>query len=313
MNIVILLDNPTQLNPKKDTTLYLIEEAQKTGIRCSILTHDTMVCDGNTVSALVSDIHVNGENISNFVTLTNTRRENLNQYDVLLMRKDPPFNMAYIYITYMLDLLVNQGVRVFNHPQSLRDCNEKCFALHFADCIPETIVTVDKASLIDFHRQHQDVIFKPLDGMGGQGIFHVDKSAHNLDVILSMLTQDGQLPIMAQKYIPEIMTSGDKRILIVGGEPVPYALARFPKKGEHRGNLAAGGTGKVVPLTERDCEIVKRISPVLVEKQLMFVGIDVIGDYLTEVNVTSPTCAREISSETNINIAEMFFNILRKK
>lgn len=226
------------------------------------------------------------------------------------MRKDPPFDMEYIYTTYALDLAERDGVLVANRPQSLRDANEKFFTLNFPQCCPTTLVSKDMQQLKRFWQTHQNVIFKPLEGMGGSSVFHVDEHGRNLSVILEVLTKGQSLNIMAQRYIPEISTVGDKRILLVNGEPIPYALARIPAKGELRGNLAAGAMGKVVPITARDRWICEQIAPTLKVKGLYFVGIDVIGDYLTEINVTSPTCLREISAETGLDIAGDYLRCL---
>ncbi len=223
------------------------------------------------------------------------------------MRKDPPFDMEYIYATYALDLAAQAGVLVANKPQSLRDANEKFFTLHFPQCCPPTLVSRDIKRLRDFWEQHQNVIFKPLAGMGGNAVFHVDEQGKNTSVILEVLTASQQVTIMAQQYIPAIASAGDKRILLINGKPVPYALARIPAPGELRGNLAAGAQGKVVALTERDYWLCEQIAPTLRKMGLYFVGIDVIGDYLTEINVTSPTCAREISLESGLDITGDFY------
>jgi glutathione synthase len=225
----------------------------------------------------------------------------LGELDVILMRKDPPFDNEYIYSTYILEAAQKQGSLIVNNPQSLRDCNEKVFATQFPQCCPPVLVSRNSEQLRAFHQQHQDVIFKPLDGMGGDGIFRCKHDDPNVGVILETLTHHGTQLIMAQRYIPEIK-AGDKRILVVDGEAVPYALARIPAEGETRGNLAAGGSGVAQPLSERDQWIVSQVAPTLKEKGLLFVGLDVIGDYLTEINVTSPTCAREIDKAYDTNI-----------
>jgi glutathione synthase len=229
--------------------------------------------------------------------------QHLSQLDVILMRKDPPFDSEFIYSTYILEAAERLGTLIINRPQSLRDCNEKVFATHFPQCTPPLIVSRDQALLSAFLEDHEEVVYKPLDGMGGTSIFRVKRGDQNLNVILETLTADGKNTIMAQKYLPEI-TSGDKRILVVDGVVIPYCLARIPPKGEFRGNLAVGGTGLVKPLSERDLWIAEQVSPVLKEKGLIFVGLDVIGDYLTEINVTSPTCVREIDKLHNTAIGE---------
>ena len=223
--------------------------------------------------------------------------------DVVFMRKDPPFNMRYIYTTYLLERAANAGALVVNRPDSLRDCNEKLFATDFEGCHPPLVVTQSAEVIREFAAQHGDVILKQLDGMGGTGVFLVRKGDPNLSVMIEMLTESACLPIMAQQYIPEIR-EGDKRILLIDGEPGPYALARIPARGETRGNLAAGGHGAVRELSERDRWIVEQVKPVVKERGLLFVGLDVIGEYLTEINVTCPTCVREIEAQTGVDMAE---------
>jgi len=230
----------------------------------------------------------------------------------ILMRKDPPFDNQFVYTTYILEQAERDGCLVVNRPQSLRDCNEKVFATQFPECCPPVLVSRDKTLLRDFHQEHQDVIFKPLDGMGGSRIFRCRADDPNVSVILETLTNMGGEFIMAQRFIPEI-AQGDKRILVVDGEAVPYCLARIPASGETRGNLAAGGRGQPQPLSERDRWIVDQVAPTLKAKGLMFVGLDVIGDYLTEINVTSPTCAREIDKAFDTRIGERLIKAMESK
>lgn len=227
----------------------------------------------------------------------------LTSFDVIFMRKDPPFNMQYIYTTYLLERAAEAGVLVVNRPDSLRDCNEKLFATEFEGCYPPLVVTRNAEVIREFAAEHGDIILKQLDGMGGTGVFLVRKGDPNLSVMIEMLTVEASLPIMAQEYIPEIR-EGDKRILLVDGEPGPYALARIPASGETRGNLAAGGHGEARELSDRDKWIAEQIKPVVKERGLMFVGLDVIGEYLTEINVTCPTCVREIEAQTGVDMAE---------
>jgi glutathione synthase len=224
-----------------------------------------------------------------------------------MMRKDPPFDMEYIYATYLLERAEGQGVKVFNKPQSLRDCNEKFFATYFPECCPPLVVSRNLDVLRDFHAKHRNVVFKPLDGMGGKSIFRLMENDPNLSVVLETLTDSGRSQIMGQVYLPEIV-DGDKRILMVNGEPVPYALARIPAAGSTRGNLAAGGRGVGQPLSDRDRWIAEQVGPELKKRGLAFVGIDVIGDYLTEVNVTCPTCIRELDAQFSIDIGSMLFD-----
>ncbi|HNK33765.1 MAG TPA: glutathione synthase, partial [Plasticicumulans sp.] len=225
----------------------------------------------------------------------------LAELDVLLMRKDPPFDLEYIYTTYLLERAEAEGVRVVNRPQSLRDANEKLFTAWFPQCCPPTLATRDMARLRGFVAEHGDAILKPLDGMGGAGIFRVRAGDANLNVIVETLTERGRRTALAQRFIPEI-SAGDKRILMIDGEPVPYALARIPAEGETRGNLAAGGRGVGQPLSERDRWICAQVGPELRRRGLVFVGLDVIGDWLTEINVTSPTCARELDAQFGLDI-----------
>jgi glutathione synthase len=229
--------------------------------------------------------------------------------DAVLMRKEPPFDMEFIYSTYLLEMAEKEGVTILNRPGSIRDCNEKLYALQFPQCCPPHLVSRDPAILKAFHAEHKDVIFKPLDGMGGSSIFRVAEGDPNLNVIIETLTDDGKRQTMAQKFIPEIV-NGDTRILLINGEPVPFGLARIPAKGETRGNLAAGGTGVTRPLTDRDRWICDQIGPDLKARGLHFVGIDVIGDYLTEINVTCPTCIREISKAHDIDIAGDYIDFI---
>jgi glutathione synthase len=226
----------------------------------------------------------------------------LSDLDVIIMRKDPPFNQEYIYATYMLEQAERQGVYVVNKPQSLRDANEKMYTAWFPQCCTDTFVARDPQKIRNFLREHKEIILKPLDGMGGASIFHVRENDPNLSVILETMTEHASRFIMAQKYLPAVK-DGDKRILMVNGEPVPYCLARIPASGETRGNLAAGGRGEGRELSPRDRWIAEQVGPTLREKGLVFVGLDVIGDYLTEVNVTSPTCVQELDKQFGINIS----------
>jgi len=226
----------------------------------------------------------------------------LDTLPVMLMRKDPPFDMEYIYATYLLEQAQARGVRVVNDPRSLRDANEKVFILRFPQCCPPTLVTRRKADIAELLARHTEVVLKPLDGMGGRSIFRVTAADPNFNVIVETLTDHGKRFCMAQKFIPEI-ADGDKRILLIDGEPVPYALARIPKAGETRGNLAAGGTGVGQALTERDRWIASQVGPELRRRGILFAGLDVIGDYLTEINITSPTCIRELDARFGLDIA----------
>lgn len=233
----------------------------------------------------------------------------LQEFDAVLMRKDPPFNMEYIYTTYLLELAESQGARIFNSPRTIRDHNEKLAIAKFPQFIPPTLVTRQESLIRDFLAEHRDIVLKPLDGMGGASVFRIHGADHNIGVILETLTHYGTRTIMVQRYIPDI-AQGDKRILLIAGKPVPYSLARIPKPGETRGNLNAGGTGIAQPLTRRDRDIAEALGPVLYDEGLMLVGLDVIGDYLTEINVTSPTGMQEIADQTDFSSAEMMIDAL---
>ena len=233
----------------------------------------------------------------------------LNSLDIILIRQDPPFTNDYLYSTHILELAEAEGVLVVNKPQSLRDANEKLFSSWFPHCMPPTLVTANADKLRAFISDHQDTILKPLDAMGGASIFRVKHDDPNISVIIETMTDHGKHHIMAQTFLPEI-AAGDKRVLLINGEPIDYTLARIPAKGETRGNIAAGGTGVGMPITDRERWLVEQIKPTLKAKGLYFVGLDVIGDYITEINVTSPTCIRELDTQFNLNIAGDLFNAL---
>lgn len=311
MKLAVVIDPIQTLNPKKDSTVAMLCAAQKQGLQLYYTTlADLFVSEGKAYAHLTK-VEVNSCNES-WYKVIRTSMECLDFVDILLMRKDPPFDMNYIYATYLLELAENQGVLVANKPQSLRDANEKYFCTHFPQLCPTTLISSTIEQLKDFWQQHQDVIYKPLDGMGGRSIFHVDERGQNLNVILDSLTNTETMPIMAQVYLPEIKTSGDKRILIVDDYVVPYALARIPQGDDERGNLAKGAKGEVVELTEHEHNLAQRLIPTLQNKGLRFVGLDVIGDYITEINVTSPTCIVEIEQATKEKIAERLISQLIK-
>jgi glutathione synthase len=298
----VVMDPIASINFEKDTTLALLLAAQKHGYEIFYMEQADLYLDNSEPYAKMGRLKVY-DHPEKWFDLEKSSPQHLSQLDVILMRKDPPFDSEFIYSTYILEAAQRLGTLIVNRPQSLRDCNEKVFATHFPQCTPPLIVSRDQALLSAFLEDHEEVVYKPLDGMGGTSIFRVKRGDQNLNVILETLTADGKNTIMAQKYLPEI-TSGDKRILVVDGVVIPYCLARIPPKGEFRGNLAVGGTGLVKPLSERDLWIADQVSPVLKEKGLIFVGLDVIGDYLTEINVTSPTCVREIDKLHNTAIGE---------
>ncbi|VAW79595.1 Glutathione synthetase [hydrothermal vent metagenome] len=295
------MDPLSGINPKKDSTLAMMLAADKAGWEVhSIEMGDMWLRDG--VSYATSNIVKVFDDTHHWFDIKDTQTIALADIDCLLMRKDPPFNMEYIYCTYLLQLASDAGALVVNNPQALRDANEKLFTAWFSQCCAPTLVSRQQSQIRDFLNEHEDIILKPLDGMGGESIFRVNKRDANFAVITETLTAHGNRYAMAQRFIPEI-SSGDKRILLINGEPVPYALARIPTGNEHRGNLAAGGRGEGVILTERDYWICQQLAPTLRAKGLLFVGIDVIGDYLTEINITSPTCIRELDSLYDLDIA----------
>lgn len=310
MKLAVLMDPLDSLKPYKDTTIGMIRAAQARGWSTVFFTLKDMACCSGRPQAQVYSIKIGDVQSPDWFEVQAEGEKPLDSFDILLMRKDPPFDLEYIYATYALDLAEKAGVLVANKPSSLRDANEKFFTLNFPQCSTPTLVTKDIQRLRAFWEEHRNVIFKPLAGMGGASVFHVNSDGKNLSVILEVLTHFETLSIMAQCYIPDIESSGDKRIILINGEPIAYALARIPKKGELRGNLAAGAKGRVVSLSERDYFICSQVAPVLREKGLYFVGIDVIGDYLTEINVTSPTCAIEIEAETGLDITGEYLDFL---
>jgi glutathione synthase len=312
MKLAVLMDPLSSIKPYKDSTVAMLKSAQQLGWDCFYFTLSDMYCKQGKSYAQVSKIKIGDESGPDWAEVTLVGEQALTVFDIILMRKDPPFDLEYIYATYALELAEKAGVFIANKPQSLRDANEKFFTLNFPQCCPLTLVSRDISRLRSFWKTHRSVIFKPLEGMGGHSVFHVDDDGRNLSVILETLTHGQQVSVMAQQYIPEISTLGDKRILLINGEPIPFALARIPSAGELRGNLAAGARGEVVALTDRDRWICKEIAPTLIEKGLYFVGIDVIGEYLTEINVTSPTCLREIAKETGLDIAGDYLRCLER-
>jgi glutathione synthase len=306
----VVMDPLETIQYKKDTTLAVLWAAQDRGWSLFYMTPDALFLDGERPMAVAQSLTVHREP-DHWFDVCHPQDISLAELDICRMRKDPPFDMEYIYATYLLERAERQGTLIVNRCHSLRDCNEKLFATEFPECCPTLLVSRDMSKLKAFHRQHQDVIFKPLDGMGGSAIFRVREDDPNVSVILETLTQSGRQTIMAQCYLPAI-SEGDKRILMVNGEPVPYCLARVPLAGESRGNLAAGGSGRVQPLSERDLWIASQVGPTLKQRGLYFVGLDVIGDYLTEINVTSPTCLREIEAGSGLDIAGQLLDTLEE-
>ena len=309
MKLLFVADALATFKPHKDSTFAMMREAQQRGFEVFHCTPEQLSWrSAEPVQAQVTPIALKDqaehlfagggwwESLSSMVQLP------LKEFAAVLMRKDPPFDSEFVYSTYILERAEQEGVLVANRPQSLRDCNEKMFATAFPDLMSPTLVTRRADLLKAFHAEQGDVIFKPLDGMGGSSIFRLKEDDPNVSVIIETLTNHGSQQIMAQKFIPAI-TEGDKRILMIDGEPVPYTLARIPAKGETRGNLAAGGRGETRPLSDADRKIADIVGPELKRRGLYFVGLDVIGDCLTEINVTSPTCVREISRDSGIDVA----------
>lgn len=311
IRVGVVMDPIESIKPYKDTSFAMMLAAQKRGWSLEyILPGDCYLRDG-VAYARMAPVTVTDDN-DNWFALSEARDEALSALDVILMRVDPPFNMDYIYTTYLLEYAEKAGTLVVNRPASLRDVNEKLFTGNFPDCCTPTLVSADARRHRDFLAEHGDIIVKPLDGMGGASIFRLRADDPNISVVLETMTQFNTVQIMSQTYIPEIK-DGDKRVLVIDGEPVPFALARIPAQGESRGNLAAGGRGVPVPLSERDREIVARVAPTLREKGLLFVGLDIIGDYLTEINVTSPTCARDLDAGCDLDILGDLMDVIATK
>lgn len=305
MKCLVIMDAIERISPEKDTTFAMMLEAQARNwdlYYCGV--HDFSVSEKKVMVAAKA-IHSLRDQAQDYVSLGARNPLFVDAFDLVLMRKDPPVDMHYSYVTHLLE---QSGVRVVNKASSLRDVNEKLFTLHFPECCPITLLTSNIATLNDFLDEQGEIVCKPLDGMGGTSIFRLDKADVNRSVVFETLTHFGQQMIIVQRFIPAIMTEGDKRIIMINGEPVPHALARIPRTGEFRGNLAAGGTGHVVSLTAREREVCAQVGPVLREKQLMFVGLDMIGGFLTEINVTSPTCARQITRGSAVDVCKLFLD-----
>jgi glutathione synthase len=305
------MDPIGSINIKKDTTFAMLLEAQSRGWELFYMEQQDLYLFNGTAKVTYRPLTVQRDENSWF-ELGDIIDDVMSEMDAILMRVDPPFNMNFIYTTYVLEQAEADGVLVVNKPQSLRDANEKLFTAWFPECCSPTLVTSQTQRIKDFLIEHEDVIVKPLDGMGGASIFRLKKADHNLGVVLETMTNHGKELTMVQRYLPEIK-QGDKRILIINGKPVPYGLARIPAKGETRGNLAAGGTGEGRELTDRDYWLCEQIGPTLVEKGLMFVGLDVIGDYVTEINVTSPTCVQELDNLYGLNISGLLMDSIEEK
>ncbi len=316
LSLLFVVDPLASLKAYKDSSVAMMREAAARG-------HDVWACTppalrwssdgaGSRVQAaavLLSLAPPSNDAHAQWYVERESGLQDLSSFDAVLMRKDPPFDLEYLYATFLLEAAQRQGTRVFNDPRALRDHNEKFAIAEFAEFAPPTLVTRDVEAIRAFLREHGDVVVKPLDGMGGMSVFRLRPDDANLNVILETITRLGERTVMAQRYIPQIK-EGDKRVLLIAGQAVPYALARIPKPGETRGNLAAGGIGRAQPLSEGDREIAAALGPVLAKRGLLLVGLDVIGDYLTEVNVTSPTCFVEIAQQTGCDVAGMFIDAL---
>ena len=305
------MDPIADIKPHKDTSFAMMLEAQRRGATILYFTLADLFLENGKPMGLAKTLSVRDQ-AKDFYSIENEQTVALGDIDVLLMRKDPPFDSEFLYATQMLSLAQDEGALVVNNPQALRDFNEKLFTSYFPEHIPSTLVANNQALIRAFHAKHQDIICKPLDGMGGASIFRVKPDGNNLGVIIETLTQLGTRYMMVQEYLPEIK-DGDKRVLIVDGEVVPFCLARLPTKGETRGNLAAGGTGRPQPISETDRALAEAISPMLKENDILFVGLDVIGTKITEINITSPTCVREIESHFDVNVMGLLFDAIEKR
>lgn len=310
MKIGVLMDSIEEINIKKDSTFAMMIEAQSRGHEIHYMTQNGIYVKDHQPCGHSQCIEV-FDDPNNWYKFTSSQSILLTQLDAIIMRKDPPFDMEYIMDTYVMDLAQKNGVLIVNNPQALRDANEKFFTETFAEFSPKSLISRNPEHIKEFAKTLDRVIIKPMDGMGGASIFQTGRNDKNLNVIIETVTNNGTRTTMAQQFIPEI-SQGDKRILLVNGEPVPFALARIPSAEDFRGNLAKGGTGEGRPLTEYDYEICRAVGPVLKEMGILFAGIDVIGNYLTEVNVTSPTCIRELDAQFNLNIAGLLFDEIEK-
>ena len=309
MNLLFITDPVDGFKLDKDSSLAMMRQAQARGYAVWVCgTPDLQWQRGERVSAVMQRLQLK-DHADGWYRIEETSAKALCEMDAVLMRKDPPFDSEYFYATHLLSQAEREGAKVFNQPSALREHPEKLALMEFAQWTTPTLVSRQAEAIRAFHAQHQDIILKPLDGMGGMGIFRVRADGMNLGSIIETLNQDGATSVMVQKFVPAI-AQGDKRVLVIGGKPVPYALARIPQGNEVRGNLAAGGKGVAQPLSERDREIAHAIGPVLAARGLLLVGLDIIGECLTEVNVTSPTCFREITDQTGFDVAAMFMDAL---
>ncbi len=310
MKIAFVLDPLDAIKTYKDSSYAMMREAASRGHTLACLQQEDIVMRNGKVFGYARDLALTSDPKA-WYEVGERAAVGLETFDAVMMRKDPPFDMEYVYSTYLLELAQRQGARVINDPRAVRDHNEKLAIARFPRFTAPSLVTRDEALIREFLAEHGDIILKPLDGMGGTSVFRIHREDYNIGVVIETVTHYARRTVMAQKFIPEI-ARGDKRVLVIDGAPVPFSLARIPKQGETRGNLAAGGTGVAQPLSARDLEIAQALGPELKAAGLMLVGLDVIGDYLTEVNVTSPTCMREIADQTGFNVAAMMIDALEK-
>ena len=311
MNLLFVADPLANFSVKKDSTLAMMRAAQDVGHgiwHCHI---EDIKSIGGAICASSQKIQIDMAAAPWYICQDQVQKK-LASFDAVIMRKDPPFDMSYVTATWFLSQAQLEGARIFNDPAALRNHSEKLSLLEFLQFSPPTLISHDLKDIQRFHQEHQDIIIKPLDGMGGMGIFRVKSDALNLASIVETLGDVGRRALMAQKFLPEI-TDGDKRVLVIGGEPLPYALARIPQGGEVRGNLAAGGKGVAQPISSREAEIAKYVGPILAARGLHLVGLDFIGGYLTEINVTSPTCFVEITQQTGYDVAKQWLTSLEKE
>jgi glutathione synthase len=310
MNILFIADPLDSFKIHKDSTFAMMRECQRRGLRVHVAEVDALSWRrSEVVSATCRELRLTGQPEAWYEVLGESRQP-LHTFDAVLMRKDPPFDSEFFYATHLLEQAEREGARVFNSPRALRDHPEKLALMEFASYAPPTLVTRSAAEIRAFHAEHQDIILKPLDGMGGTGIFRVGADGMNLGAITETLNQHGATSVMVQRYLPEIV-QGDKRVLVIGGVPAPFCLARIPQGNEVRGNLAAGGKGVAQPLSDENRAVAEAIGPVLAARGLLLVGLDMIGNHVTEINVTSPTCFQEITDQTGFDVAAMFVDALQ--
>jgi glutathione synthase len=310
MKLAFVLDPLDEIKTYKDSSYAMLQEASRRAHELFVLHQEDILCRDGAVNGFAARLNLTGDRVA-WYTLGEKREVPLSAFDALLMRKDPPFDMEYVYSTYLLELAEEQGARIINRPRALRDYNEKFSITRFIPLTVPTLVTRLEREIRTFLEAQGDIVLKPLDGMGGASVFRLHRQDHNIGVVIETLSHYGRRTVMAQRYVPEIV-KGDKRIILIGGTPVPYALARIPKPGETRGNLAVGARGVAQELSPRDRQIAATVGPALAAEGMLLVGLDVIGDYLTEINVTSPTGMREIMDQTGFDVAGMMIDAVER-